>query len=405
MGKPVTLDSDDVELLLNVTGIIKNVERALNPVEKTGEVMRLRYTAAHANIATKWRQALRADNPDYAFTRVPPTKRDIELLGLLDECGGSHCLVGPNGLQSTTAAPVSRDWMKLEEKRLIALGQHMEGHKWSDEENVDIKTKPETWARMTEKGYKALDEWQTLKDAEVLMVKAPVKPVTLGEITSFIVDEAKKQMAQPQPSPHNPADPFGDELRENGRKLARPGRVQAEIAEALSVYGSGFLHSDACASRDGTSLCTCNPCHLRATAKEIADSIKDIADSIAAADNERNGSNEHLFPSVVEVDNELARRAQLCADGGVTVGMVEDQKALSDLLPKTHNHGPRCSIYAGGACDCATGAGVAKAADLHHLEKVADKLTQETRLNPDIHAIWCAKVQRDGSECNCRVEP
>lgn len=221
MGKPITVDSDDLLLVLEVTGVIKNLEAAMNGRPQRGEQHRLKYTRAHQALNLAYNRGYRATSPDFAFTREPPTRDDIVLLLILDDGEGSPVCVA--GMHRQFPDVKLRDWHGLAAKGLIEMGTRFEGFKWANDEREKVSATPDMWARITEKGEEALR-----------MAKTPAPHVT-GPLPSFASGGATEV---------NP-DTFGEELREAGRKLARANieeieKAQAEFAEGYPMESAAL---------------------------------------------------------------------------------------------------------------------------------------------------------------------
>jgi hypothetical protein len=65
MGKPVTVDSDDLETLLFTTGVVKQVEAAIagQARDPLAFAAQPKLTAAHERVTATWRRALREPPP------------------------------------------------------------------------------------------------------------------------------------------------------------------------------------------------------------------------------------------------------------------------------------------------------------------------------------------------------
>lgn len=119
MGKPVTVDSDDLEAVLFTTAAIKSIEAVLSQRRDDVQVKQAapQLAAAHDRIATAWRRATRVQQDP--LWDVPLTQAEVILLARIRDEGP----VWEGPLQSLRT---------VRQKGMVEVGDLVEVRRWGD---------------------------------------------------------------------------------------------------------------------------------------------------------------------------------------------------------------------------------------------------------------------------------
>lgn len=147
MGKPVTVDSDDLEKIIMVTGIAKKFEEIIRQqsgdpfISKDKEEIK----GAHDRIAAEWRRATREPHPD---ADVPVTTKAFVLLRSLS---GKIAGIEPNVMR----LPL---YQELFTKLMIEYGNGYDVIYWSSsQELARINKAPRLMVRVTVRGQSLIN--------------------------------------------------------------------------------------------------------------------------------------------------------------------------------------------------------------------------------------------------------
>lgn len=158
MGKPVTVDSDDLERILMVTGLHKTIEQMLvqrrdDPFIEKDEI---KLTQSHDRLAAECRRAVRGENhPKY---NEPLTG---EAFILLSEMHGKILHVAQSAMKDKLYEEL---WLK----GMIEYGHCYEMILWAtSREQQRISTTDKLTVRVTLRGHKLLSEMATRDNSTI----------------------------------------------------------------------------------------------------------------------------------------------------------------------------------------------------------------------------------------------
>lgn len=157
MGKPVTVDSDDLEKIIMITGIAKDMEKLIRKQKddpflcKDDAVIK----EAHDRLATEWRRVTREMNPD-ADTPV-----SAKALNLLKSLEGKICHIEP----ATIRLPLYKE---LHLKLMTEYGSGYQVVYWgSSQTQQRLNDVEHIMLRVTERGRKLLNDVATKEQSTV----------------------------------------------------------------------------------------------------------------------------------------------------------------------------------------------------------------------------------------------
>lgn len=144
MKHTVTVSASDLETLLAVTGIIKNVESALQgPVNDTwAEQHKPRLTEAHDNLAAEWRRSQRPERPMAHMDAIE--YQELIKLGIERKPNNS----GHYG----TISKCPLEWALLHKRGLVEADTVTEVIRWGDTYQVEPIGMDVTAFRLTSHG-------------------------------------------------------------------------------------------------------------------------------------------------------------------------------------------------------------------------------------------------------------
>lgn len=167
MGKPITVDSDDLEALLFSTGAIKALEAALVQAKDDPlvEQAKPRLTAAHDRLAADCRRGLRESG--YPGSRdvldEPIGKADAQVLFRFWRLPmGAYAASLADGLipvlYGDKDVPRPRGYDGLHQRGMLEFGAIFEIILWGDSQERSRIDKPIQAVRLTEQGRQALSK-------------------------------------------------------------------------------------------------------------------------------------------------------------------------------------------------------------------------------------------------------
>ena len=157
----VTLPIADVETLLFAVGAIKQIEAYTtrpnhDPLipDRKGELTRAVERAERA-----WRNALRAENADFARLQRPVTPADGKMLAALGfwDIYTSSVVTGP--VQMPDGVGLGQV-AQLQSAGLIERGAARMGITWGDSGETTVTQSPVQWMRLRLRGVRAVQIWQ-----------------------------------------------------------------------------------------------------------------------------------------------------------------------------------------------------------------------------------------------------
>ncbi len=158
----VTLDSDDLEVLLYATGAIKAVEAAVAGQTKDEQFLaaKPKLTAAHDRAANAWRAATRKRDRPEVFR--DPTPDEVILLKQLYDYGANL----PQGIDVDVGAILAphvpgsnpRSLRPLMVAGFLEFGQHQERVLWSSSGNHWSSESPSPRCRLTPRGMAEIEK-------------------------------------------------------------------------------------------------------------------------------------------------------------------------------------------------------------------------------------------------------
>lgn len=154
MGNPVTVDSDDLEKLIMLTGAIKQIEQIIHQrkgdpfLPKNEDAIK----DAHDRLASLWRKAIHIPNP---AAMEPPSDKAMALLRMLKK----------KGLTEIEHQSMALDnYKELTMKLLIEYGNGYDVIYWSNSGEVEkLNPVPMLMVRVTAKGCAAIAEFEALE--------------------------------------------------------------------------------------------------------------------------------------------------------------------------------------------------------------------------------------------------
>lgn len=179
MGNPVTLDSDDVEVLLNAAAGIRKVEDALQAIRQDPAMLRI-YKSGKIGQSLDRVNKARASAIREDYPRPPkdwaPSKEQWQQLTRLSAAGLNGMIVGDLG-----------DYSTLRSFGLVVLGTVNEYVNWGDRTQDMIGATTTIRAKLTEEGRQFIHLWsishrigQTPPTVEEKALPAPVKMIEGG---------------------------------------------------------------------------------------------------------------------------------------------------------------------------------------------------------------------------------
>lgn len=164
MGKPVTVDSDDLEKVLMSTGMIKNIEQIIKQsksdpfAEKDATILR----DAHNSVSKAWRNATRG--------QCHPSENDPlspEAAELLRHLSGRICHIDSRVMQETWRDDSGRQhksaYPELFIKLMIEYGVAREVAYWGGSGDAQRLSPDKTLVRVTLRGMEMLHAIDTAK--------------------------------------------------------------------------------------------------------------------------------------------------------------------------------------------------------------------------------------------------
>lgn len=151
MGKPVTVDSDDLEKIIMLTGVHKQIENLLrqhkgDPFVPTSESA---VKDAHDRLAAEWRRATREYHPDCDMPLSPKSYT------LLKELDGKIAHLDPAMMKNPL-------YQELFKKLHIEYGNYHEVIYWSNsQEQQKVNPHPAIMVRVTMRGKELLLDMAT----------------------------------------------------------------------------------------------------------------------------------------------------------------------------------------------------------------------------------------------------
>ncbi len=181
MGKPVTIDSDDVEVLLNAAAGIRKVEDALRAIRQDPAMIRIyksgKIGESLDRVNKARARAIREDYPRPPDNWVPTEKQMTQIARL--------SAAGPNGLVIDAIS----DYSTLRSYGLVVIGTVNEYVNWGDRTQDMIGATTATRAKMSDEGKRFLHLWsishrigQTPPTVEKKVLPKPVKMIEGGSI-------------------------------------------------------------------------------------------------------------------------------------------------------------------------------------------------------------------------------
>lgn len=147
MGIPVTVDSDDLEILLFATAAIKGVEYALKAQKNDPlyEQEKPKLTAAHDRMANLWRGAVRqAAAPD---VRDATDEEITRMLELATRHGGKRELLSGED---------PRSWREMQSCGWVELGAEINNVSWGASGEITQGRPSTQWIRLKMRGHEAI---------------------------------------------------------------------------------------------------------------------------------------------------------------------------------------------------------------------------------------------------------
>lgn len=168
MGNPVTVDSDDLEKIVMVTGVVKQFEKIINQHKNDPFVCQDQFSlsSAHNRLAREMVRSKRGElHPDYNEIL---TQQAAKLLTEISYAIGDNMrfpiyIVSPSWMKPTGSQPAG--FSELRQKGMIEIGSVFEYVLWQNDPKETREDKAEFRARITDRGSKLLSEMAT-KEAE-----------------------------------------------------------------------------------------------------------------------------------------------------------------------------------------------------------------------------------------------
>lgn len=169
MGKPVLVDSDDLEAVIFGSGVIKEIESAITR-RKDDPFVRphlQRFATSHNALASALRYAKREDTDD-KFLEVPDHIEAIKLRAVM-----AHARTGAAEFTVSIRQPGKKDKVLLSgydpvetrkvygwllDRGMVELGKQQRAYVWPDG-TVELFDTPHCVLRITERGRKKLAEY------------------------------------------------------------------------------------------------------------------------------------------------------------------------------------------------------------------------------------------------------
>lgn len=151
MGNPVTVDSDDLEKIIMLTGIAKQFEQLLYQRKSDPFISKdiVAIKDAHDRISAEWRRSTRQLHPDYD---IPPTDKAYTLA----------CSLAGRITQIDHVSMKNKLFSELFKKGYIEYGNAHEVIYWADShEQQRVNEVAEVMVRLTQRGIKMLNAMDT----------------------------------------------------------------------------------------------------------------------------------------------------------------------------------------------------------------------------------------------------
>lgn len=168
MGKPVTVDSDDLEKVLMSTGMIKTIEQVIKQsgndpfISKDATAIR----DAHNSVSKAWRNATREKcHPDQ------DEPLSMEAAALLRELSGKICHIDPRVMKDVYVDNQGKQqkslYPELFIKLMIEYGVSREMVYWGGSGDAQRMSPDRTLVRLTFRGQEVLHDIDTAKKSSI----------------------------------------------------------------------------------------------------------------------------------------------------------------------------------------------------------------------------------------------
>lgn len=157
MGKPVTVDSDDLEKIIMLTGVTKEMEKLLYKTKNDPFINRdeTKIQQAHDRLAGEWRRSTRELHPDHD---QPLSQKAFTLLR---DLAGKVCHIEHANMR----LPL---YQELQKKLMIEYGNGHEIIYWSDtKEQQNLNAVAQLMVRVTPLGKKLLMDMATKEQSGI----------------------------------------------------------------------------------------------------------------------------------------------------------------------------------------------------------------------------------------------